>query len=124
MVWKNENCCLIFKGSSLKQKNATFNSPNLINIFITYKLETRSWDLNSSFNLKDCLFAGAKLATNADPDKYVYSVYGIEFDTCSKFSLTDSSVGKSVIIQIQSKRFWNKKISLVFRKYFRRRFSL
>ena len=48
--------------------------------------------------MKDCLFAGVKLATNADPDKYVYSVYGTEFDSCSKFSLTDSSVAKSVII--------------------------
>ena len=34
---------------------------------------------------------------NADSDKYVYSGYGIEFDSRSEFLLPESSVGKSVI---------------------------
>ena len=34
----------------------------------------------------------------ADPDKYVYSGYGIGVDLRSEFSLTDGSVGKNVII--------------------------
>ena len=36
--------------------------------------------LKFGFTLKDCLFGGVKLAKNADPDKYVYSGYGIVFD--------------------------------------------
>ena len=36
-----------------------------------------------------------KLAKNADPDKYVYSGYGIRFDLRSEFSLHDGSVDSS-----------------------------
>ena len=57
-----------------------------------------SWDLNSDFALKDCLFGGVKLAKNTDLDKYIYSGYGIGFTLCSEFSLPDGSIGKSVII--------------------------
>ena len=51
---------------------------------------------NSHFTLKDCLFGGVKSAKNADPDKYVYRGYVIEFDSCSEFSLTDGSAGENV----------------------------
>ena len=142
-----------------------------------------SWspDLNSDFTLKGCLLGGIKLAKNADPDKYVYSGYGIGFDLRSEFSLLDGKVGENATIfgvdmsssvhtdnkekdklilsigprqgfgdvtstaetqysinfsrstvflsinatkkiWIWSKRFWNIKISLVFKKYFRRLF--
>ena len=57
-----------------------------------------SWGLNSNFTLNDCLFGGVKLAKNADPEKYVYSGCGIQFDLRSEFSLPDGSVGKNVII--------------------------
>ena len=60
--YKNSNFCLIFKGSGVKQKNATFTPPNIINIFIDYELDTWSQDLNSDFTLKDCLFGGVNLA--------------------------------------------------------------
>ena len=45
-----------------------------------------------------CLFGVVKLAKNADPNKYLYSAYGIGFDTCIEFSLLDGSVGQSVVI--------------------------
>ena len=57
-----------------------------------------SRDLNSKFTLKDCLFGGVKLTKNADLDKYIYSGYGIGFDSRSEFSLPDGGVGKNVII--------------------------
>ena len=51
--WGNPNFCLIFKGSYLKQRNETFTSPNRINIFIVYKLDTWPHDSNSDFTLND-----------------------------------------------------------------------
>ena len=66
--------------------------------FIVYELATWSGDLNTDFNLKNCLFGDVKLGKNADPDKYLYSGYGIGFDSRSKFSLPDGSIGKNVII--------------------------
>ena len=50
------------------------------------------------FTVKNSLFWGGELAKNADPDKYVYNGYGIEFDSCSEFSLPDGSMSKNVII--------------------------
>ena len=95
---RNSNFCLVFKKPCLKQKNITSTPPNRNNFFIVYELDTWSRDLNSDFTLKDCLFGGVKLAKNTDPDKYVYSGYGIGFALRSKFSLRNSSVGKNVII--------------------------
>ena len=85
---------LIFEESCLKQKSPTFIPPNIIDFFIVYELDTWSEDLNSDFALNNCLFGGVKLDKNVYPDKYVYSVYGIGFDSRL---LTDSCVGKNVI---------------------------
>ena len=41
---------------------------------------------------------GVKLAKNAEQDKYVYSGYGIEFNSLPLFSLPNFDCGKNVII--------------------------
>ena len=51
----------------------------------------------SDFTLKYCLFGGVKLAKNADPDKYIYSGYGIGFDFRSEFSLPDGGLVKMLL---------------------------
>ena len=51
-----------------------------------------------NIHFKGLLFGGIKLAKNADPNKYVYSGYGIGLDLRSEFSLPHGSVGKNVII--------------------------
>ena len=65
---------------------------------IVYELDTWTKDLNSDFTSKYCLFRAVKLAKNADPDKYVYSGYGIRFNSHSELSLPDGSMSKNVII--------------------------
>ena len=50
------------------------------------------------FTLDSCLFGSVKLTKNADPDIYKYSSYDIGFDSHSKFSLPDGSIGENVII--------------------------
>ena len=37
-------------------------------------------NLDTDFTLDNCLFGSAKLTENADPDKYIYTGYGIGFD--------------------------------------------
>ena len=76
----NSNFCLVIKVSSLKQKNA-ITPPNTIYFFIAYELDTWSRELNSDLTLKGCLLVSVKLAKTADPDKYVYSGYGIGFNS-------------------------------------------
>ena len=56
---KNVNFRIIFKGSCLKQKNGIFMPQNMIIFFIAYELDTWSRDVNSDFDLKDCLFEGS-----------------------------------------------------------------
>ena len=68
------------------------------NFFIVYELDLWPWNLNSDFTLGDCLFWGVELAKYADPDKSVFSAYGIGFDTHIKYSLLDNSVGKNPTI--------------------------
>ena len=55
-------------------------------------------DLSNEFTLGGFLFGCVKLNKNADPDKYSYSGYGVRFDTHGYHSLSEGSVGKSVII--------------------------
>ena len=43
-------------------------------------------------------FRSVKLTKNADLNKYKYRIYSIGFDSRSRFSLPDGSMGKNVII--------------------------
>ena len=88
----------MFKARRLNQRNTTFTPSNIIIYFIIYELDTWSRELNSDFNLKDCLFGGVKLAENAEQDKYVYSDYGIGFALPPLFPLPNFDCGKNVII--------------------------
>ena len=76
----------------------SFLHKNIVNLYVTYKLDGWLKGLNTDFTLGNCLFGAAKLTYNSDPDKYKYSTYGIEFDSRSEFSWTDGSMGKNVII--------------------------
>ena len=44
------------------------------------------------------MFRNVKIAKNADPNKYSYSGYRIEFDYRSFFSIPNFDCGKNVII--------------------------
>ena len=76
---------LEFKESCLKQDKAPFTPNNGVNLYIVCELNIWSQDLNADFTLKDCLFGAVKLTKNANPNKYSYSGYGIEIDSCSLF---------------------------------------
>ena len=60
--------------------------------YIKYFSDTiriESWKANgmSDFTLDNCVFGSVKLTKNADPDKYKYSGYGIEFNFVQNFCL-------------------------------------
>ena len=44
------------------------------------------------------MFESVKLTKNADTHKYEYIGYGMGFDSCSEFLLTDGSYGKKFVI--------------------------
>ena len=98
LEWYNSRIKLKFKGSCLKQVDkAAFTPKYVVTLFIVCDLDSWPRDLGNDFTLGGCLFGGFKLAKNADPDKYVYSGYGIGFVMRIEYSLPDGSVGKNVI---------------------------
>ena len=52
----------------------------VVNIYFVYKINSWSNIQHVDFALWNSFFGAAKLTKNADPDKYKYSEYGIEFD--------------------------------------------
>ena len=67
--------------------------PNkVVNLHISYKLSPWLRNLNTGFTLNNGLFGSVNVTTNADLDKYIYSGYGIGFDSRSEFSLPDGSI--------------------------------
>ena len=55
-------------------------------------------NLNTGFTLFTCFFQSVKLIKNVDPDKYVYTSYGIGFNLRSEFSLPDGNMRENAII--------------------------
>ena len=86
-----------FKGICLKQDSVYFIHRNVVNLYISFELDTWSRDSNTDFTLDHCLFGVVKLTKNANPHKYEYSGYGIRFDIHSDISLPDSSWGKIIV---------------------------
>ena len=67
------------KGICLKQDSVSFLPQNVTNLFILYKLDILSRNLNTEFKLGNKVFVAVKLTKNIDLDKYRCSSYGIEF---------------------------------------------
>ena len=74
------------KGICLKQKSVSLLPKKIVSLYITYKLDKWSKDLNTEFTLGNWLFRAVKLTKNADPDKYKYSSYDIGFNSVTEFS--------------------------------------
>ena len=67
------NDFVYFKGICLKQMSVSFLHKNVLNFYISCKLDTWSKYLSTNFTLGNCLFGALKLTKNADLDKYKYS---------------------------------------------------
>ena len=53
----------------------------IVNIYIVSELYTWSKDPTNNFKFKNCLFGATTIAKNSNKGKYVYSGYGIIFDS-------------------------------------------
>ena len=79
-------------------KNNISIPKKVISLYISYTLGPQLRNFNTDFTLSNCLFGSVKLTKNVDLDKYKFTGYGIGFDSCGEYSLSDGSVGKNVII--------------------------
>ena len=58
----------------------------VINLYISYILNHNE-EIQTHFLFSNCLFGSVKLTKNTDLDKYKYSDYSVEFDSCAEFNL-------------------------------------
>ena len=70
----NSKIAVESRRSCSEKGQAIFTQQNEINLFMDYKLDTWSRDLNTDSTLGECLFEAVKLTSNADPNKYGYSI--------------------------------------------------
>ena len=80
--------------SAVEQKNSL---TKIINVYIVYELNT--WPKNPTYNFKfkNCLFGAHNVVKNSDKEKYVYSRYGITFDSGGSW-IFDNDFARNVII--------------------------
>ena len=63
---------------------------------LVYDLDTWPRNPNNNFKFKNCLFGKSSIVKNSNKEKYVYSGYGIKFDSASSWSF-DSDTVRSII---------------------------
>ena len=87
-----------FNGNCLRQDSVSFLHKNVVNLYISYKLDTWSKDLSTDFTLGYLLLGAVMVTKNPETEKYGNSGYSTGFDSRSDFLCLDCSSGKSVII--------------------------
>ena len=87
---------LLFKGDLLKQSRVTYNHGPIVSIFIVYKLNSHT--ANIDFTLRDCLFEAVKITKDKELENYKYSGYGVGFDSRGLLSHSDGNNASNVII--------------------------
>ena len=82
-----------------KKKENIIKSGSIVNIYIVYSLSQKT--INSDNVLKNCLFAATKVTKpgdTTDTDKYIYSGYGLRFDSTTQFTHPQGGMARNIII--------------------------
>ena len=67
------------------------------NVYIVYDLDAWTRNPTNNFKFKNCLFGASNTVNNSDKEKYVYTGYGITFDSADSWSF-DNGFARNVII--------------------------
>ena len=69
----------------------------IANVCIVYDLDAWRRNPTNCFKFKNCLFGATIIIKNIDKEKYMYSGYGITFDSVGSWSF-DNDTARNVII--------------------------
>ena len=69
----------------------------IVNVYIVYDLDASPRNPTNNFKFKNCLFGATNIAKNSDKEKFVYSGYGIKFDSAGLWSF-DNDFARNVMI--------------------------
>ena len=69
----------------------------IVNLYIVYDLDAWPRNLTNNFKFINCLFGATTAVKSSDKENYMYSCYGITFDSAGSWSFDIDTV-KNVII--------------------------
>ena len=69
----------------------------IVNVYIVFDLDAWSRIPNNNFKFNNCLFEATNIVKNSDEEKYVYSAYGITFDSGGSWNF-DNDFARNVVI--------------------------
>ena len=69
----------------------------IVNIYVVYELPVWPGNPTNNFKCKNSLFGATNIVKNSGKEKYVYSRYGITFDSAGSWSF-DNDFARNVII--------------------------
>ena len=73
------------------------NHASNINIYIVYDLDAWPRNPTINFKFKNCLFVATSVVKNSDIEKYVYSGYGMTFDSVGSWSF-NNGIARNVTV--------------------------
>ena len=74
----------------------------IVNFYIVYDLDAWPRNPTNNFKFKNCLFRATRTLKNSDKEKYVYSGYGITFDSAGWWSFDNGNAGNVIIFGIDN----------------------
>ena len=84
-----------------QKKENIIKSGSIANIYIVYSLSQKT--INSDNVLKNCLFGATKVTKpgdTTDTDKYIYSGYGLGFDSTGQFTHPQGGMARNIIFGV------------------------
>ena len=97
---RTANVIFNHKESFFEQKKENIiKSGSIVNIYIVYSLSQKAIDSDNV--LKNCLFGATKVTKpgdTTDADKYIYSGYGLGFDSTGQFTHPQGGMARNLII--------------------------
>ena len=72
----------------------------MVDVYIVYDLAAWPRNPTNNFIFKNCLFGATNIAKNSDKEKYVYSGYGIAFDSAGSWSFSNGTTRNFIIFGV------------------------
>ena len=74
----------------------------IINVYIVYVLADWPRNPTNNFKFKNCLFGATNIVEKSDKEKYVYSGYGITFDSAGSWSFGNGTARNFIVFDVDN----------------------
>ena len=75
----------------------------IVNDYIVYDLDAWPRNPTNNFKFKNCLFGATSIAEDSDKGRYVYSGYGITFDSAGSWSFNNDTARNVIIFGVDNR---------------------